>query len=596
MQVAIIVARQYANTRQWVRLLAARPGVEVRLVKGDADPHDALPVLRDADRLWFEGTGPLLEALVRGPAAGWVPRAFLRIGSDEVDGLPVPDLWRLVRTVVVPDARTADRVRPLIVPTPAGLARLEWGGDALDFAHWIGTAAGDLRGDDWAVLVALAERCHGRVRLTGNPPTEAAEFLRVAYGLEVVDGDGPADCRVVWHARPAEAPVYRVERLRPPQTAAGEPQGAAASLPVGPPPVLGEDADGWPLVSAVVPTYNNEATIDRCLACLRRQTYPNLEIVVINDGSTDGTAERVAQHLDDPRVRYFDKSHGGTPVARNHGIAEARGEWIAWLDADDEAFPNRILAQIQAARAAGGADVLHSDGLLRCPDGAVRYTRRGPDLPPETLPARCMAGIATGSPVLNTSTTIRRDLYDRIGPYAPAFRYGQDYEFWCRCAAAGDVRFLYLPLPLVTVHRAWYTPPRRWKALESSMHIVRRLVEVCGEEALVNPVARDLRESPPLVIGRILLRIATGVRGSIENPIFADAERYLRRACDEGAPRSRQQAADLLARLEAYRAQRSQGGPDAGLAVGRDRPLAGAPAAPDAAGAARPRVLGRSNL
>jgi len=189
MHVAIVAARQYANTRQWIRLLAARPGVEVRLVKGDADPMDALPALRDADRLWFEGTGPLLETLVRGPAAGWLPRAFLRIGADEVDGLPVPDLWRLVRTVVAPDARTADRVRPLITPTPAGRARLEWGGDALDFAHWIGTAAGDLRGDDWAVLVALAEQCYGRVRLTGNPPPEAAEFLRVAFGLDVVDGD-----------------------------------------------------------------------------------------------------------------------------------------------------------------------------------------------------------------------------------------------------------------------------------------------------------------------------------------------------------------------------------------------------------------------
>ena len=580
MHVAVIAARQYANTRQWVRLLAARVGIQVSLVKGDADPLAALPTLRDADRLWFEGTGPLLKALVRGPAAGWLPRAFLRIAPDEVDGLPVPDLWRLVRTVVAPDARTAERVRLLITPTPAGLARVEWGGDALDFAHWVGTPAGDLRGDDWAVLAALAERCCGRVRLTGNPPPEAAEFLSVAYGLEVVD-DGPADCRILWQARAAEQPIYRVERLRD----------AAGPSPSVAPPAPDGQAAGWPLVSAVVPTHNNEDTIDRCLACLRRQTYPNLEIVVINDGSTDGTAERVAQHLDDPRVRYFDKPHGGTPVARNHGIAEARGEWIAWLDADDEAAPNRILAQIQAARRAGGADVIHSDGLLLWPDGAVKYTRRGPDLPPETLPARCMAGIATGSPVLNTSTTIRRDLYDRIGPYNPAFRYGQDYEFWCRCAAAGDVRFLYMPVPLVTVHRAWYTPPRRWKALESSMHIVRRLVEVCGEEALVNPVARDLHESPPLVIGRILLRIAIGVGGSVENPIFGDAERYLRRARDEGSDRSRQDAADLLDRLETYR---MRGGPDASPTTGRGQPLAAAGA--EAAAAARQPVLGRSNL
>jgi len=571
--VGVIATTLFDDTRTFLRTLAAQPAVDVTLLKGDADPEAALRTLRDAHRLWFEGAGPLLSALADRPAADWLAGAYLRIGPDEVDRLPRPGLWRLVRTVVVPDAATAERVRRL-EPAPASArVRVDVAGEATDRVGRLSARAGDLRAHDWTAILRLAEACHGRVRILGDAPTELAEVLARAYGLEVTRG-GPAETRVTWRANSGGR--HTVERLRPQ---------ADAALPVGPPP---READHpWPLVSAVVPAYNAQDTIDRCLESLRRQTYPNLEILVIDDGSTDGTAETVAKHLNDPRVRYFDKPHSGRPETRNRGIAEARGHWIAWLDADDEAMPNRIRTQVEAAHAAGRADVVHADGLLLRPDGAVTFSRRGRGLTAEDLPARLLAGLAAICPVLNTSTLVRRDLYDRLGRYDPAFQRGQDYEFWCRCAAAGDVRFVHVPVPLVKVYRAALTDQMRRQLLTSVRQIARRLIEMVGAEALVDPVARDLHDPPAMVIGRVLLATGIGVKGPGRHPIFTDAESYLRRGLEEARGASRREAALLLQELADYRrrtAATSPQSPPAGPAGTQEQAAGGTTAATAAIG------------
>jgi len=88
-------------------------------------------------------------------------------------------------------------------------------------------------------------------------------------------------------------------------------------------------------VSVVIPAYNAEATIERAIESVLHQTLPPEEIIVVDDGSTDGTAEKVRQY--EPKVRYLFESHSGPSKARNFGILAAQqGEWIAFLDADDE--------------------------------------------------------------------------------------------------------------------------------------------------------------------------------------------------------------------------------------------------------------------
>ena len=110
-------------------------------------------------------------------------------------------------------------------------------------------------------------------------------------------------------------------------------------------------APSVPLVSIVIPAYNAASTVERTLASAQAQTYPRLEVIVVDDGSTDDTAERVqsvARH--DARVRLVAQPNAGVAAARNTGIAAANGNLIAPLDADDIWLPSKISAQVAALR------------------------------------------------------------------------------------------------------------------------------------------------------------------------------------------------------------------------------------------------------
>jgi glycosyltransferase involved in cell wall biosynthesis len=106
------------------------------------------------------------------------------------------------------------------------------------------------------------------------------------------------------------------------------------------------------LVSVVIPAYNAENFIDETLWSARNQDYRNLEIIVIDDGSTDGTGEIVCRHAaDDPRIRLVRTPNGGVARARNRGTEEATGRYIAYLDADDIWHPTKISLQVAALEA-----------------------------------------------------------------------------------------------------------------------------------------------------------------------------------------------------------------------------------------------------
>jgi glycosyltransferase involved in cell wall biosynthesis len=130
------------------------------------------------------------------------------------------------------------------------------------------------------------------------------------------------------------------------------------------------------LVSVIVPAWNAERTLGETLRSAAAQTHPDLEILVVDDGSTDGTAEIAAAFCDaDPRFRLIRKQRGGLASARNAGIEEAKGAWIAPLDADDLWHPEKIERQLRTF-AQGSEEV----GLVYCwyrmVDEAGRVTQR----------------------------------------------------------------------------------------------------------------------------------------------------------------------------------------------------------------------------
>ena len=112
--------------------------------------------------------------------------------------------------------------------------------------------------------------------------------------------------------------------------------------------------DKQPLTSVVIPAYNAEVFLERTLQSALGQTYSNIEVIVVNDGSTDNTrgiAEAVAAA--DDRVRIISMTNGGVAKARNIGIAEAKGKYVAFLDADDLWHPTKIERQVAAMSGSG---------------------------------------------------------------------------------------------------------------------------------------------------------------------------------------------------------------------------------------------------
>ena len=188
-----------------------------------------------------------------------------------------------------------------------------------------------------------------------------------------------------------------------------------------------------PRISVVVPAYNAAGYLGRALASIDAQTYPVTEIVVVDDGSTDETAELVRSHF--PHVRYIQQNNAGVAAARNHGIQVAHGDWIAFLDADDDWLPNRIADQCEILQR-------HPD-LPWCSCRVIRL--QGDRATPNAIPARLLKAVqargyfdsffracAEGVEFHTCSMLIRRDILDHAGGFDTDLQVAEDRDLLFR--------------------------------------------------------------------------------------------------------------------------------------------------------------------
>jgi glycosyltransferase involved in cell wall biosynthesis len=196
---------------------------------------------------------------------------------------------------------------------------------------------------------------------------------------------------------------------------------------------------GAPLVSVVVPAFQAERFVADAVGSVLAQSWPRLEVIVVDDGSTDRTAaivDRLA--VEDPRVRPLHQANAGLPGARNAGLAVARGSYVAFLDADDRIAPDKLERQLAVLEEAPVAGLVYGDHrAVRDPDGAVFDVPRGP--PP--LPFRALLTIRNWfAPFV---PLLRRSLVERVGDFDEGFRAAEDWDYWYRCAQL--TTFVYLP-------------------------------------------------------------------------------------------------------------------------------------------------------
>jgi glycosyltransferase involved in cell wall biosynthesis len=198
-------------------------------------------------------------------------------------------------------------------------------------------------------------------------------------------------------------------------------------------------------VSAIVPVYNGAATVGRAIESALDQKFEGLEVIVVDDGSTDSTAERLKRWGD--KIRVVRQANSGPSSARNNGVRVAAGEYLAFLDADDEWMPGKLSKMISALDSAPGAALAYSD--------FVSVNKAGREQKDSLVRAKCDHAPSMGEmltrwwPILTSTVVMRRRVFDLCGGFHEAFKSAgyEDPYLWLLAREHGD--FIYIREPLV---------------------------------------------------------------------------------------------------------------------------------------------------
>lgn len=205
-----------------------------------------------------------------------------------------------------------------------------------------------------------------------------------------------------------------------------------------------------PTVSVIVPTFNRAHYLGECLDSLLAQTVPLLEILVIDDGSEDATAEVVARY--GGRIQYIYKENGGKPSAVNLGFTHARGDLIWLFDDDDVALPDATANRLAALAATPGASFVYSGHYLGADGADGRIVMGRPNLPPAHPAERFFLEIMKGCFFHLATALVRREYYETLKGLDPTLFSGEDYDFQIRLARVARPAFCAKPTFIFRQH------------------------------------------------------------------------------------------------------------------------------------------------
>jgi glycosyltransferase involved in cell wall biosynthesis len=192
-------------------------------------------------------------------------------------------------------------------------------------------------------------------------------------------------------------------------------------------------------VSIIIPTYNRASTLSRAIDSVLSQTCPPLEIIIVDDGSQDNTAQLMTERYG--QCDYLYQPNQGVSSARNLGIKKARGEWIALLDSDDRWLPNKLKLQLEALSNSPQYRICHSNELWIRNGVRVNQMRKHEKSGGKIF-QRCLP-LCVISP---SSVILHRTLFDDYGLFDTELPACEDYDLWLRICATEEVLFIDEPL------------------------------------------------------------------------------------------------------------------------------------------------------
>lgn len=188
-------------------------------------------------------------------------------------------------------------------------------------------------------------------------------------------------------------------------------------------------------ISVIIPTFNRAELLARALISVQKQTLPADEIIVVDDGSDDNTRALIENKF--PNVQYLYQSNKGVSAARNFGISQASGEWIAFLDSDDEWLPNKLARQRAELDANKNYKVCHTNEVWirngKFVNAMRKHEKSGGNIYQLCLPL-CI--------ISPSSIIIHRSVFNDVGIFDESLPACEDYDLWLRICAKYPVLFL----------------------------------------------------------------------------------------------------------------------------------------------------------
>jgi glycosyltransferase involved in cell wall biosynthesis len=267
------------------------------------------------------------------------------------------------------------------------------------------------------------------------------------------------------------------------------------------------------LVSVVIPTYNYARFVGEAVESALGQTYRNIEVIVVDDGSTDHTQDVLRRF--GGAIASIRKQNQGLSAARNTGIMHARGAYVAFLDSDDIWLPEKIALQMDAFGGDCSVGLVTCGGLLMREDGEIygSYSREPVAGRARLLEKLVMENFVAGG----SDACIRRVCFDAVGLFDESLRSAEDWDMWLRITRRYGVRFLTQPLCKVRVSS---------KSMSSASN---NATMISNELAVLDKYFGDVGESCSVLAKRTAYarRYLCGARASLAVNDIHQAREYI---------------------------------------------------------------------
>ena len=257
-----------------------------------------------------------------------------------------------------------------------------------------------------------------------------------------------------------------------------------------------------PLVSVVIPVYNGERYLPETLRSVFEQTYANIEVICVDDGSTDRSAAILDSYGD--RIIVVRQENTGVGGARNTGMKTARGDFIALLDQDDWWRPEKTEKQVALFVADENLGLVHtaSDHYDEASGNYVGPLH--PEAQPQRLVGDCYPRLLLDNQIYNSSVMVRKSVLDRVGYCDPDIQGNTvaDYDLWLRIAKVSRLGFVEEPLTVFRLHSAQGTWDRR-KMLGEESRLLERILAGGGVEVFAELRRRMARLYDELAVAHL---------------------------------------------------------------------------------------------